>query len=241
MSKFLIILLLLVGSSLFALEVFALEVEIQKESDRIIESKGWLTPETHSYQEQFQIIIDQANSKSRLSIGMLSTHPNDIIFPDYIEAISSDPRIVSFTLTNQFSCSSTHVERGCVIIEIAREGLGDNLEEIKKNSREIADKIVDRGVIIFGVEFDSVTLQPKTSFDGKKLIVSQVLYTTNKQTTENLFDALSTLLISSDIRNAGGFYDSAEKLSKHHFADFNIQFVPLEKNTLRSLHISLTC
>ena len=134
-----------------------------------------------------------------------------------------------------------HIERGCVIIEIAREGLGDNLEEIKKNSREIADKIVGDGVIVFGVEFDSVTLQPKTSFDSKKMIVSQVLYTTNKQTTGNLFDALSTLLISSDIREAGGFYDNAEKLSKHHFSDFSISFVPLEKNTLRSLHISLTC
>jgi hypothetical protein len=68
-----------------------------------------------------------------------------------------------------------------------------------------------------------------------------VLYTTNKQTTENLFDALSTLLISSTIRTAGGFYDNAEELSKHYFADFTIQFVPLEKNVLRSLHISLTC
>jgi len=241
MSKFLIILLLLAGSSLFAVEAFALDVEIQKESDRIIESRGWLTPEIHSFQEQFQIIIDQANSKSRISIGMLSTHPNDIKFPDYIEAISSNPRVLSFTLTNQFACSPNYTERGCVIIEIAREGLGDNLEEIKKNSREIADKIVGGGVIVFGVEFDSVTLQPKTSFDGKKMIVSQVLYTTNKQTTDNLFDALSTLLISSDIRNAGGFYDNAEELSKHYFADFKVQFVPLEKNVLRSLHISLTC
>ena len=241
MSKFLIILLLLTGSSLFAVEAFALEVEIQKESDRIIESRGWLTPEKYSFQEQFQIIIDEANSKSRISIGMLSTHPNDIRFPDYIEAISSNPKILSFTLTNQYACSPNHTERGCVIIEIAREGLGDNLEEIKENSREIADKIVGKGVIVFGVEFDSVTLQSKTGFDGKKMIVSQTLYTTNKQTTENLFDALSTLLIDSNIRNAGGFYDNAEELSKHHFADFTIQFVPLEKNTLRSLHISLTC
>ena len=37
-----------------------------------------------------------------------------------------------------------------------------------------------------------------------------------------------------------GFMINAEKLSKHYFADFNVQFVPLEK-ALRSLHISLTC
>ena len=241
MSKFLIILLMLVGSSLFAVEVFALEVEIQKESDRIIESKGWLTPGMHSYQEQLQIIIDQENSKSRVSIGMLSTHPNDIRFPDYIEAVSSNPRILSYIITNQYACSPNHIERGCVIIEIAREGLGDSIEEIKKNSREIADKIVDDGVIVFGTEFDSVSIKPKTSFDGKKMMTSNVLYTTNKQTTSNLFQALSTLLISSDIRESGGFYDNAEKLSKHYFADFTISFVPLENNSLRSLHISLTC
>jgi hypothetical protein len=242
MSKFLIILLLLAGSSLFAVEVFALEVEIQKESDRIIESKGWLTPELYSFQEQFQIIIDHTNSKSRISIGLLSTHPNDIKFPKDIEEITSDPRIFSFQLTNQFACSPNHTDRGCVIIEILRDGLGDDLEEIKKNSREIADEIVGRGVIIFGVEFDSVKIKPQISFDGsKKVVVSQVLYTTNKQTTSNLFDALSTMLVSTNIRESGGFYDHAEKLAQHHFAEFNISLLPLEKKALRTLHISLTC
>ena len=241
MSKVLIILLLLAASSLFTINAFALEVEIQKESDRIIESKGWLTPDIHTFQEQLQIIIDQTNQKSRVSVGLLSTHPNDIIFPDYIEAISSNPRILSFTLTNQFACSPNNIDRGCVIIEIAREGLGDNLQEIKNNSREIADKIVSQGVILFGVEFDSVTLQAKTDSGGKKMMVSQVLYTTNKQTTDSLFNALSPMLISSDIRNAGGFYDNAEALSKHYFSDLTVSFTPLENNVLRSLHISLTC
>ena len=111
MSKFLIILLLLVGSSLFAVEAFALEIEIQEESDRIIESMGWLTPEIHSFQEQLQLIIDHTNSKSRISIGLLSTHPNDIIFPDHIEAITSNPKILAFTLTNQFACSPNYIER----------------------------------------------------------------------------------------------------------------------------------
>ncbi len=149
MSKVLIILLLLAASSLFTINAFALEVEIQKESDRIIESKGWLTPDIHTFQEQLQIIIDQTNQKSRVSVGLLSTHPNDIIFPDYIEAISSNPRILSFTLTNQFACSPNNIERGCVIIDIAREGLGDNVQEIKNNSSEIAENIVSKGVILF--------------------------------------------------------------------------------------------
>ena len=130
MSKFLIILLLLAGSSIFVVEAFALEVEIQKESDRIIESKGWLTPELHSFQEQIQIIIDQAGSKTRISIGMLSTHPNDIQFPDYIEDIASNPSIFSMEITNKFACAPTQSDKACVIIEVESAGLGDNLNEM---------------------------------------------------------------------------------------------------------------
>ena len=241
MSKFLIILLLLAGSSLFAVEVFALEVEIQEESDRIIESRGWIEPELHSFKEVIKIIIDQENQQSRVIIAMLSTHPNDIMFPDYIEAISSNPSITAFTLTNEFGCAPHKIERGCVIIEVDRKGLGDTLEEIKKNSREIADKIIGKGVIVFSAEFDSIKIKPKIGFDGKKISVAQVLYTTNKQSTENLFNTLSTLLISNDIRESGGFYNNAKELSKHYFSDFTVSVAPGEENVLRSLSVSLKC
>ena len=241
MSKFLIILLLLAGSSLFAVEAFALEVEIQQESDRIIEAKGWIEPELHSFKEIIKIIIDQENQQSRVIIAMLSTHPNDIIFPEYIEAITSDPRITAFTLTNEFGCAPTKVKRACVIIEVDRKGLGDTIEDIKKNSREIADKIVGGGVIIFAAEFDSIKIKPKIGFDGKKISVAQVLYTTNKQSTENLFNALSTLIISSDIRESGGFYNNAKELSKHPFSDFTISLAPGDNIILRSLSVSLIC
>jgi len=49
------------------------------------------------------------------------------------------------------------------------------------------------------------------------------------------------MLISSDIRDAGGFYNNAEKLSEHHFSDFSVSLVPREDNMLRTLHVSLIC
>ena len=78
MFKILIFLILLAGSSLFVTEAFSLEIELQKESDRIIESKGWLTPEEHSLREHLQIIIDQREFQKRISVGLLSKNPNDI-------------------------------------------------------------------------------------------------------------------------------------------------------------------
>ena len=248
MFKFLIFLILLAGSSLFVTEVFSLEIELQKESDRIIESKGWLMPEEHSLREHLQIIIDQREFQNRISIGLLSKNPNDIKLPDNIEAISSNPKIFSMTITNEFACAPTKIDKACVIIEVEREGLGDNLAEMKKAAREIADKIVADGVIIFIPEFYSTTFQPKAGLSedeakrlGEKGSVAKVVYTIHKQPTNELFTALSTMLLSNDIRTSGGFYNIAEKLAENYFSEFTVIIIPLENEMLRELHISLLC
>ena len=242
MLKFLIFFVLLVGSSIFVTQVFSLEVEFQKQSDWFIESMEWLTPEQHPLKELFQIIINQVNFKNIISIGWLTTNPNDIIFTDKIEALSSNPKIVSFTITNEFACASTQIDRACIIIEVEREGLGDNLDEIRKNTREITDKIVANGVIVFTPEFYSITIQPKTSFGGEKQgLVSQAVYTINKQPTVTWFTAFAPMFISSDIRTSGGFYDYAEKLSENYFSELTMTLIPLENNTLRTFEISFTC
>ena len=248
MFKILIALILLAGSSLFVTEVFSLEIELQKESDRIIEAKGWLEPEQHSLKELLQIIIDQREFTNRISIGLMSTNQSDIQLPDNIEAISSNPNISSMTITNEFACAPTQLDKACIIIEVEREGMGSNIVEMKKNVREIADKIVADGVIIFSPEFYSITFQPKSGLSvdevkrlGEKGLVVKVMYTTQKQPTGQLFTALSTLLLSDDIRTSGGFYNIAEKLSGNYFSEFSVILTPLENDMLRELHISLLC
>ena len=248
MFKFLIFLILLAGSSLFVTEVFALEIELQKENDRIIESMGWLEPDQHSLKEFLQIIIDQRESKNRISVSLISTSQSDIKLPDEIEAISSNPKIFSMKVTNEFACAPTQIDKACVFIEVERDGLGNNLVEIRKNAREIADKIVADGVIIFKPEFYSITIQPKGGLSevelerlGVRGEVVNVVYTIHKQPTSQLFTALSTLLLSDDIRTSGGFYNIAEKLSGNYFSEFAVTVTPLEDYMLRELHISLLC
>jgi len=248
MFKILIFLILLAGSSLFVTEVFALEIELQKESDRIIESKGWLELEQHSLQEHLQIIIDQREFKNRISVVLMSKNPTDIQLPDNIEAISSNPNIFSMIITNEFACAPTQIDKACIIIEVEREGLGDNFVEMKKNALEIADEIVADGIIIFAPEFYSLTFQPKGGLSGVELDrlgtkgeVARVVYTIHLQSTGQLFDALTTVLLSNDIRTSGGFYDIAEKLSENYFSEFAVVLTPLENGMLRELHISLLC
>ena len=231
MKKFLAFFVLLAGLSFFLTEASSIEIEIQKESDRVIESMGWLEPEKVAYQEQLQIVIDYTGSKNRLSVGMLSTDPNDIQFPDYMEDISNEPKIISFIITNQFACAPNKIEQACVIIDVEREGLGMTSEEIRMNTREITDKIVGGGVIMFAPEFDSVTLQKKTKLDGEETLVSRAKYTINKQSTDSLFGGITNMVVSADIRDSGGFYDMAKEVSKHNFSAFTVSLIPLENNT----------
>jgi len=102
MLKFLIFLVILMVFPFSLMNASSLEVEFQKESERIIESMGWLEPEKVSYQEQIQIIIDRDDLKNRIAFSMLSKSPNDLRFPDYIESITDEPKIISFVITNDF-------------------------------------------------------------------------------------------------------------------------------------------
>ena len=242
MLKFLIFFVLLVGSSLFVVDVFSVEVELQDKDNWIIESMGWLTPENVDMQEQFKIVIDETKQLNRISIGILSTNPNDIKFSDKIEDLSSNPKIFSFSLTTKFACATTKIQSGCIIIDVEREGLGDNLEEIRKNTLEITDEIVANGVMMFSPEIYSVTLQPRTSFDGsEQTIVAQAIYTINKPSTEVLFTALAPMFINTNIITAGGFFSNAEKLSENYFSELTLTLMPLGNNALHMFHVSLTC
>ena len=66
MLKFFIFLSLLIASPFLLTDASSLEVEFQKESERIMDSMGWLDPEKVSFQEQIQIVIDDKNSKNKI-------------------------------------------------------------------------------------------------------------------------------------------------------------------------------
>ena len=241
MLKFLIIVAFLIGAPFLLIDVSSLEVEFQKESERVIESMGWAEPDRVPYHEQIQIVIDRDGFKNKISISMLSKDPNDLKFPKYMEQIMDEPRIISFLLTNEFACVPTQIERACVIIDVEREGLGDNLPDIRKNTREITDKVVGTGVILYAAEFDSVTLHPKVNLDGEEVLVSRALYTINKSSTSALFNAMSSMIISGDIRDGGGFYDHAVELANNTFSAFTISLIPQGDSMLRVMNISLIC
>ena len=241
MLKFLIILAFLTISPFLLTNASSLEVEFQKESERIIDSMGWLEPEKISYQEQIQILVNHDNSQNKISVSMLSKDPNDIRLPDYIEDIVDDPKIISFILTNEFACAPNNTERACVIIDVERAGLGNNIPEIRENTRAVTEKIVGAGVILFAAEFDSVMLHQKTNLDGSEEFVSRATYTINKPATSTFFSAVGSTILSDHIITGGGFYDYAKELSTNDFSGFTLALIPQGESMLRAMHVSILC
>ena len=241
MLRFLIFLIILAGCSFFLVEVDAIEIELLKEEERIMQSMGWLDPGKIPYQEQIQIMIGHSAHKNKISVGMMSKDQSDIKFPDDIEFFATNPKVISFIITNQFGCAPNKISQSCIIVDIEREGLGNSIEEIKKNTREVTDWMVTDGMTLFSPTFDSVMMKSKTNFDGEKVLVSRAIYTINKQSSNTMFNALSPVFISSDIRNSGGFYEYAEKLSENNFSTFSVSLIPMDDGVLRTVQLSLDC
>ena len=248
MFKFLMFLALLSCSSFFVTDAFSLEIELLKESDRLVDTRGWIDLEQNPFQEQIQIIIDKTQSKNKISVMLLSTDENDIRLPVEIQSEIFDPSIISIIFTNQFNCAKGSPEYACIIVAIEREGLGDNIVIIKENARKIADQVLDEGFLGFYPEFHSVFIAAHASsftpgegygLSGKG--IAKVTYVIKKHETFKLLNAYTPLLINDNIFQAGGFLNVAEELSKNIFSDFTVTYMPEEQYTLRILSVSLLC
>ena len=82
MIKYFIFLVLLVPSTFFITDAFSVEVEILKESDRIIDTHGWSQLDDKiAFQEQIQILIDQTTNRNKITTMFVSTNQDDIKIP----------------------------------------------------------------------------------------------------------------------------------------------------------------
>ena len=228
---------LLACSSFLVTDAFSIEVELLKESDRIMDTLGWLELGNEQYQEHLQIIINQIELKNKISVLLVSTDNDDIYLPfEYQHETWTDPRIISIILTNQFNCASG-TDDACITITVEREG--NVLPTIKENARKITDPVLEEGMLGFSPKFHSIFVisEDESSSEG----VAKVSYTIKKHETFKMLNALTPQLFNMDIINAKGFFNIAEELSKNQFSDFTLMYVPNEKETLRVLSISLIC
>jgi hypothetical protein len=209
--------------------------------------------EKATFQESASIIYDQKLSGSVItSIGFETTSNDEIRFPgELIEKINANEKIRAVIFTNAGECViGVTAEQQCIMINFRYEELrGDGgIRIVQESAKEMATVLIDNLNEDFRVEakFHSVFIHMKEgvsellktsgAITGKGSV--SVTYVTDKRATNFLFTDLAGTLIPKEIRDGGGFYDIAKKLSRHDDSIISVTMIPNEDSNLYMFKIT---
>ena len=209
--------------------------------------------EKATFQESASIIYDQKLSGSVItSIGFETTSNDEIRFPgELIEKINANEKIRAVIFTNAGECViGVTAEQQCIMINFDYQNLkGDGgIRMVQESAREMGGLLIDdlnqvfrtnaefHSVYIHTVDNANMLLETSGIVSGKGAV--SATYVTDKRATDFLFTDIAGILIPKEIRDGGGFYDIAKKLSRHDDSIISITMIPNEDSNLYMFKIT---
>ena len=205
-----------------------------------------------TFQESAQIIIDEKISQTNIaSITLLSTNIQEIKIPAELELkIRENTRIQAIVITNENNCVLGVTDQSCILINIERNPEDKGIIAIQDSSREIGESFVDEINQAFdtNAEFFQVYIhtnaETNSALDTSGIVsgtgtISAVL-TMPMEDTYSMYEKLSSMLITSEIRENGGFYNIGKNLSTDENAKMSFSIIPTESKSLLQLRVSTT-
>ena len=205
-----------------------------------------------TFQETAQVIIDEKISQTNIaSITLLSTNIQEIKIPMELEwKIRDNSRIQAIVVTNENNCVLGVTDQSCILINIERNPEDKGINAIQDSSREIGNSLIDEINQVFdtNAEFFQVYIhtsaETNNSLDTSGIISGtgtiSAVYTMPMEDTDSMYQKLSSMLIASEIRENGGFYDVAKNLSTDKNAKMSFSIIPTESKSLLQLRVSTT-
>ena len=205
-----------------------------------------------TFQETAQVIIDEKISQTNIaSITLLSTNIQEIKIPMELEwKIRDNSRIQAIVVTNENNCVLGVTDQSCILINIERNPEDKGINAIQDSSREIGNSLIDEINQVFdtNAEFFQVYIhtsaETNNSLDTSGIVSGtgtiSAVYTMPMEDTDSMYQKLSSMLISSVIRENGGFYDVAKNLSTDKNAKMSFSIIPTESKSLLQLRVSTT-
>ncbi len=204
-----------------------------------------------TFQENAQIVVDRSISQNvTASITLQSTSIQEIKIPVELEQnIRADERITAIIFTNQDQCVLGVIDQSCIMINVKRNMEDRGIIAIQDSTKMIAETYIEEINQIFdtNAEFHSVfvhtddktnqALETSGAISGKGVI--SAVYTLPMEDTNSMYEKVSTILIPKIIREGGGFYDVAKKLSFDENAKIVFSIVPLDSKSLLQLKLSV--
>lgn len=184
-------------------------------------------PQLATYRETAQVLVDEKiQNETTAFITLSTTSPLEMHVPTALDQkIANAANVTSVAITNANSCVLGITDQLCVVITIYSPSLIEsyNITKIQTTSQAIGDTLINdiNKAFLLNATFNSAYVNPKGelskalgtsgTISGNRTI--SVVYTGSQLKSSYLFDQLSSILMPSQIRDAGGFYDVAKKMS----------------------------
>ena len=204
-----------------------------------------------TFQESAQVFIDYRISQETItSITLLSSNIQEIKIPmEFEQKIREDKRIQAIVVTNENNCVLGVTDQSCILINIERNPEDKGIRAIQDNSRITGDtyideinQMLDTNAKFFQV-FIHTAAETNQALDTSGLISGtgtiSAVYTMPMEDTHSMYEKMSSMLISKQIRESGGFYNISKNLSTENNAKMSFTMIPTESKTVSQLRVSV--
>ena len=205
-----------------------------------------------TFQESAQLFIDNKISQETItSITLLSSNIQEIKIPmEFEQKIRDDKRIQAIVVTNENNCVLGVVDQSCILINIERNEEDKGIIAIQDNSKITGNSYIDDINQIFDTNAEFFQVFIHTAAETNQLLDTSgiisgtgtisAVYTMPMEDTHSMYEKISSMLISKQIRESGGFYNIARNLSTEENAKMSFSIIPTESNTLSQLRVSIS-
>ena len=209
-------------------------------------------PQLASYRETAHILVDEKiQNQTTAFITLASSSPVEMHVPAVLsEKIKNTANVTSVSITNADRCILGIQDMGCVVIVINSPSLIEtyNITAIQSTGRQEGDSLIGdiNKAFALNAEFNNVYVNPKGELSGAlgtSGVVSgnrtiSVVYTMSRPDSSYLFDGLTAILMPKQIRDDGGFFNTAQKMAQDSNSTVTFTITPGQGASLYQLQVS---
>ena len=208
-------------------------------------------PRLATFQETAQLIIDQIISNNvTAAISLQSTSNQEIRIPtELTKKIQETEKVLAVIITSEEQCVLGVQDESCIMISMSVEGIEGGIKAIQDTGRLIGDSLINDINDAFDTDakFHSVFLHQRDESNralGTSGIISgqgtfSAVYTMPREDSQTMYEKFSTILLPLEIRESGGFYELARKLSLEQDARMTLSIIPQNGISLFQLKLSV--
>jgi hypothetical protein len=208
-------------------------------------------PQLATFQETAQIIIDKTLSNNvTAAISLQSTSNQEIRIPlELSDKIQETERVIAVIITSEERCVLGVQDESCIMINLSREGIEGGIFAIQETGRIIGDSLIDdinnafdtdaqfHSVFIHQADETGIALETSGVISGRGTV--SAVYTMPREDSKTMYEKFSTILLPKEIREAGGFFDIAKKISEEQDARTTLSIIPQNGIFLYQLKLSV--